>query len=102
MAKTYFWVCADVRKYDKGWRRNSLRTARKTAYHHLNTHKSEGYSEIAIETSDGVYYAGTVRSKKVDGKLRFEYHETFDPRFKMKGRMWVLKSDGTVGKLIRG
>lgn len=97
MAKTYYWVCASTSRYAEGWRFNSLRTARRAAYRHLKAIKSKrGYSEIAIDTPDSVKYLGIVQA---EGD-QITYHEDFSPYNKLKGRKWVLNSDGTVGKRL--
>lgn len=96
---TYYWVCADMRRWYAGKRCKSLRTARRYAYHHLiavGKGRKGGYSEIAKQSMDGITYEGSVHSL---GNKKIGWISKFDEKKRKLVKRYV-NSDGTLGDLL--
>lgn len=96
---TYYWVCADMKRYYEGMRCKSLRTARRFAYRHLLSAakgRKGAYSEIVKQSIQGITYEGCVHSI---GDKKITWLSKFDEKKKKMVRRYV-KPDGTLGESL--
>lgn len=94
---TYYWVCADMRRYYEGMRCKSLRTARRFAYRHIMSSakgRKGAYSEIAKQTIQGITYEGSIHSL---GDKKIGWISKFDDK-KRKIVQRYVNPDGTLGE----